>query len=234
MLPRLDLGPVAAIITDPPYGITALDWDVSLDLPRWWQLVRAIGAPGTVVAMFSQQPFTTDLIGSNRKNWRYELVWEKSCPVGFLDAKRKPLRAHEHLQVFVERLHQSVYQPQMTLGKPYRGHQGRASNIWGKHENFSTQNDGSRYPRSMLRFPSEAKRNLIHPTQKPLALLEWLVKTYTRPGDLVIDPFAGSGTTALACLRTGRRCVAVEADKTYLAKAAERLHSEALRATAAA
>lgn len=219
----------AAIITDPPYGTTALGWDEPLDLIRWWKLVAAISGPLTMAVVFSQQPFTTDLIASNRKQWRYELIWEKSCPVGFLDAKLKPLRAHEHVQVFSARLKGSIYNPQKTAGKPYKAHSSaNPSPIWGRHLNYSDANPtGERYPRSVLRFASEAKRNLIHPTQKPLALLEWLVRTYTHPGDLVLDPFSGSGTTALACLRTGRRCIAVERDPVMFARSAARLEAAA-------
>lgn len=229
VLPDVGDETVGAVITDPPYGATDNTWDKVIDLPAWWTQVRRVTPRQANVAVFCQQPFTTTLITSNRAEWRYELVWHKSRPTGFLNAKRLPLRCHECVQLFCRRPSEATYNPQMGIGKPYRAHKRAPStNYRARLVDVVTENDGTRYPRSVLEFKNPTHRG-GHPTQKPLALLEWLVLTYSRPGDLVCDPFFGSGTTAVACARHGRRFVGVERDVRYFEMAVHRLQNEGVK-----
>jgi len=225
---------VDAIITDPPYGTTALAWDNKLDLGVWWNAARRLIKPGGIIAMFSAQPFTTDLINSNRKWFRYELIWRKSIPSGFLNAKRAPMRIHENIIIFSSEFKRSndgkraarTYNPQFTIGKPYKK---QASKIQSAHYNWQGENpakinEGRRYPVDVLDYP-HGNHNSLHPTQKPLELMRWLVLTYTNPGELVLDPFAGSGTTLAACLLAGRRAIGIERDEDYVRVINERIEN---------
>lgn len=216
---------VDAVITDPPYHTTALAYDA---LPvRWaelWPEIYRVCKPSAVQVMFSAQPFTTDLINSNRRRYRYDLIWPKTVATGFLDANLKPLRAHEHVLVFAENPKQTTYNPQMTQGRG-RGlirRDGQAGH-YGKGR-ASSVDTGQRYPRSVLPEHGRPMDN-IHPSQKPLELLAYLVKTYSNPGDLIIDPFAGSGTTGAACLQTGRRFMGCEIGPAYHTAATARLEA---------
>jgi site-specific DNA-methyltransferase (adenine-specific) len=215
----------AAVVTDPPYGSTDCRWDRPFDLVQWWQLVEAATAPAGVVASFAAQPFATNLIHANRRAFRYELVWRKNRPVGFLNANRQPLRDHELILIFCRQPGRSIYHPQKTPGKPYhvKNNTGKAS-VYRHHRRRETINHGDRHPRSVLAI-DEPERGRWHPTQKPVALCEFLVRSYTGPGDIVLDPFAGSGSTALACLAAGRRFVGCERDPENFARAVERLKS---------
>ncbi len=216
---------ISAVITDPPYHTTQLAFD-KLEV-RWselWPEIYRVCKPSAVQVMFSAQPFTTDLINSNRKRFRYPLVWDKAMPTGFLDAKRKPLRVHEDILVFAECFGDAAYIPQMGRGSP-KGLVVRSSNAgqYAKHERVTTYNSGERYPTSILSFSNGDQTNKQHPTQKPLELLCYLVKTYSNPGDTVLDLFVGSGTTAHACLLTDRNFLGCEIDPVYHSTASKRL-----------
>ncbi|BCM94116.1 modification methylase DpnIIB [Abditibacteriota bacterium] len=209
---------VDALISDPPYGTTALSWDKSIDWPRFWALATRVCTENAVIVLFAAQPFATDLINSNRRLFRYELIWHKRMAVGWLDARRRPLRAHENILIFARRLHSSTYNPQMETGhKPYarvaKPIQSGAPH-YGQLRKFTSGSQGERYPRSVLSYSNRHEKSL-HPTQKPLPLLEWLVNTYSQVGDVVLDPFMGSGTTGIACINTGRRFIGVEKDQDY-------------------
>ena len=177
---------------------------------------------------FTAQPFTTDLIASNRKLFRYEIIWHKKVPTGFYDANRRPLRAHENIAVFYRAL--PTYNPQKVDSGNPRGvinrkrNQGKGKSL---HYNFVADNvqvdDGTRYPRSVLEYGHDNRNKSIHPTQKPLALITNLIRTYSNPGELVLDPFAGSGTTAVAAHNENRRFVGSEIDETYFVSAKARL-----------
>ena len=238
-------GSVDAVITDPPYGITCCKWDVRPDLPALFSELWRVLKPNGAIAMFAQQPFATDCINASRREFRYDWVWEKTAARGFLNANRMPLRCHEDVLMFYR--HIPTYNPQMAKGKPYEMDQGYCGTIYRKREKrVHTINDGTRYPRDVIRFkdatPSVAHGSVgrgnattngtavpnIHPTQKPLPLLEYLIKTYTNEGDLVVDPYMGSGTTAVAALRTGRHFIGWEKEGDYHAKALARI--EAARA----
>jgi len=198
------------ILSDLPYGKTANPWDSVIDLDRLWREYRRLIHPNGAIVLMAQCPFDKALGMSNRKWLRYEWIWEKSRGTGFYNARCAPLNAHENILVFYDR--RPAYNPQLAPGKPYiTVHKEYLSRNMGKRiESYITHNSGFRYPRSVLRFKSEAKTH--HPTQKPIALFEYLVRTYTQPGDLVLDNCMGSGTTAIACLNTGRRFIGFELD----------------------
>ncbi len=224
-LARLELGSVDAIIMDPPYGTTALKWDQAPNLARMWAALDRVTRPESVIVSFCAQPFTTDLIVSNRKNFRYELIWEKGTAVGFLSANRRPLRAHENIVVFCKKPGASKYRPQFTAGRPYRSKsRGKAVHYGKVHDGGTRENTGTRHPRSVLKH--NQPRPSLHPTQKPLELVEWLVRSFTDVGDLVVDPFMGSGTTIVAAVRAMRRAVGIEREEEYVLKAAARLSAE--------
>ncbi|MBV9865362.1 MAG: site-specific DNA-methyltransferase [Abitibacteriaceae bacterium] len=221
---------IDALISDPPYGMTDLFWDRKIDWPRFWKEIERICKENAVIVLFSQQPFTTDLINSNRKWFRYELIWHKTMAVGWLSANQRPLRAHENILIFAKRFQKSTYNPQMELGhKPYISQHTGPVALYGRQRNWPSvarSVGGERYPRSVLTLSNcgFSRRNpRLHPTQKPLMLIRWLVKSYTNPGDMVLDPFMGSGTTGVACLQTGRHFIGVELEFSYFSNAHERL-----------
>jgi site-specific DNA-methyltransferase (adenine-specific) len=224
LMDDLPINSIDAIITDPPYGTTRLTWDKEFDLESWWMKVGRVIKPNGVIVTFSQQPFTTKMINSNRKHFRYEIIWKKTAPVGFLDAKIRPLRLHENILVFCEQYRgarnslRATYNPQFMPGKPYirkRSSSNRTRHYGAIKQVNETVNDGRRYPVDVLEFPNRGKKS-YHPTQKPVPLMRWLVLTYTDPNDLVLDTFAGAGSTWVACVQTGRRFIGIERELEYV------------------
>lgn len=218
-------GSVDLVLTDPPYGTTSIKWDKQkINLEEFWSHINRVLKSTGVAVVFSAQPFTTELINSNRKAFRYDLIWEKTRAVGFLDANKKPLRAHEILLIFIrERPKSSTYNPQFLPGSPYE--KNRVSSRKSEHyqqERKISINNGVRFPRSVNKIPND-NNFTFHPTQKPLDLIEWLVKTYSNEGDTVFDPFAGSATTAVACQNLNRNFIGFEREKEYYDKAMQRL-----------
>lgn len=215
---------VDLILCDLPYGTTACKWDSVIPFePMWEQYERIIKDNGAIV-LFGSEPFSTILRYSNLKNYRYDWIWEKEQGVGNLNAKKMPLKKHENISVFYKKL--PTYNPQFTSGKPYEIKRKYNDNlIFGKtgtKDGYITKNDGKRYPVSILRFDRELK-NRYHSTQKPVSLLEYLVKTYTNEGDTVLDNCMGSGSTGVACVNTGRRFIGIELDKNYFDIAKKRI-----------
>jgi site-specific DNA-methyltransferase (adenine-specific) len=212
---------VDLILTDLPYGMTANSWDSIIDLDRLWKEYKRIIRPHRAIVLTAQCPFDKLLGMSNPKWLRYEWIWEKSRATGFLHSKHAPLKAHENILVFYNNLPR--YNPQFTEGKPYVN--SRATHFernLGKYVGaVVTTNTGFRYPRSVLRVASESRTT--HPTQKPVALFEYLITTYTNPGDLVLDCCMGSGTTAIACLNTNRNFIGFELDREYFQLAQRRI-----------
>jgi DNA modification methylase len=225
LMASLEAGSVDALITDPPYGTTALEWDKPIEWPRFWAEARRVCKREAPMVLFSAQPFTTDLINSNRGEFRYDLIWTKTMGTRFLDANRMPLRAHEVVCVFCQHGY-GTYNPQKTPGEPHKHSRQNSNHYAGKYEQVQGWRyyDGDRHPLSYVHagVPSNFDAKL-HPTQKPLELMAWVVKTYTNPGALVLDPFAGSGSTGAACLETGRRFVGSELSPEYHRLAVERL-----------
>ena len=218
------------ILCDLPYGVTRNKWDVVIPFePLWQQYERVIKDNGAIV-LFSQQPFTTKLICSNLKMFRYELIWEKSNVTGYLNAKKMPLRTHENILVFYKK--QPTYNPQkwqinerfMDRRKKISvdNHNYRSRN-YGQHIEFVYKDDGTRYPVSILSFPSVNNEKTNHPTQKPTALLEYLIKTYTNEGEIVLDSCMGSGSAGVACVNTNRDFIGIELEENYFNVAKERI-----------
>lgn len=236
-LEKLKDGSVDVVITDPPYATTECEWDRPIDLKRWWEVISRKLKPRGVAVVFASGRFVFELYASNPKQFRYELCWEKSRAVGFLDVKHRPMRAHEWMLVFADRLKGSTYNPQKVAcptAKIGASHKSTArTSIYDTHDRPTTwTDDGTRHPRSVLRVDSISRgddEHTGHPTQKPRDLMTWLVKTYSNPGDLVVDPFVGSGSTAEACLLTGRRFFGCERDRGYFETAKARLTEADLR-----
>lgn len=215
---------VDMILSDLPYGVTDCAWDKLLPLDKLWQEYKRVLRPGGVAALTCVQPFTTALIQSNRSMYRYCWYWRKNCPTGFANSKKQPMRCIEDVAVFYDR--QPVYHPQglIKLEKPvqHRASKQKAGVYRGSlGKEYVTQY--TNYPVNLLEFPVERG---LHPTQKPVALFEYLIRTYTDPGALVLDSCIGSGTTAVASIRSGRRFVGFELDAGYWAIAQERVEKE--------
>lgn len=229
VLPTLPDHSVGMILTDLPYGVTACEWDKVIDLDALWVQFKRLIQPKRAIVLTATQPFTTDLINSNRKWFRYEDIWEKSKPIGFLDANRRPLRTHENILVFCESQCE-VYNPQKSIIDPKFVDRRKTFTVladdtktYGKRQaKAKTKDDGTRYPTSVVKVASEWEEEM-HPTQKPVALFEYLIRTYSNPGDVVLDCTAGSMTTAIAAINTGREYICIEKDPDYHAKGLQRV-----------
>lgn len=220
---RVETGSVSLILCDLPYGTTNCSWDTVIPFRPLWEQYRRVLKSRGVVVLTATQPFATDLINSARDLFRYDLVWEKSAPVGFANCRRQPLRSHELILVFYKR--QPTYVPQglVKLEKPiHRPAKRRGGNVYHSLAKACVQ-EYTNYPRSVLRFPFRGRR--LHPTQKPLELMEYLIRTYSNEGELVLDNCMGSGTTAEAALNTGRRFVGFESDTQYFEAARHRIEA---------
>ena len=231
IMPMLE--PVDLVLTDPPYGTTACKWDSIIPIePMWKNLKRVIKNNGAIV-MTASQPFTTTLISSNMKTFKYCWVWVKPKGTGHLNAKRMPMNDYEDVVVFYEK--QCVYNPQMVAGEPYENKGGKTVKVnesgattYGKFMTggeYNKTNDGWRYPKRVISIPT-VERGSVHPTQKPVALMEYLIKTYTNEGETVLDFSIGSGTTAIACERLNRRWIGIEIEEKYCEIAAKRIEKE--------
>ena len=212
-------GSIDMILCDLPYGTTACKWDTIIPFEPLWEQYERVIKPNGAIVLTASQPFTTDLICSNRRLFRYEIIWQKSNFTGFLSAKKRPLKAHENILVFSKK--QCIYNPQkFEVSDKFRDKRKKLNNtpikegVLGKINRVRKADDGMRFPTSIL--PVENKPNgSLHPTQKPVALFEYLIKTYTNEGDLVLDNTAGSGTTAIACLNTNRQFIVMEKEQKY-------------------
>ena len=216
-------GSVDLVLTDLPYGTTDVPQDKRLPLePMWEQFLRVTKTNATIL-LFSQMPFGSDLIQSQRKLFRYEWIWEKSLGVGFLNAKKMPLRCHENILVFYRRL--PTYNPQFTKGKPRHGYNPSKTLNYGKKHGVIIDNDGEHYyPRDVFYVPlGLGARENFSPQQKPVTLLEYLIRTYTNEGEVVLDATMGSGSTGVAAINTGRRFIGFELDAGYFEIAKKRI-----------
>lgn len=213
---------VNMIFTDLPYGTTKNAWDVPIPLDCLWEQYRRVLKPGGAVLLFAQMPFGADLINSNHRWYRYEWIWHKTMPVGFLNANRMPLRTHENILVFYE--HLPTYHPQKTPGKPYTAKpRARATHNYGHFDRATTINDGERCPRDVLTFSNGNNASKIHPTEKPVDLLAYMIRTYTDEGDTVLDSCMGSGSCGVACQHLGRSFIGIEKDPGYFEAARKRI-----------
>lgn len=211
---------VDCIASDLPYGTTACTWDTIIPFARMWAAFKRIIKPRGAIVLTASQPFTSALVMSNLGMFRYEWIWGKTNGGGFLNANRQPLKRHENILVFSEA--QTVYHPEFGNGKPYRSRSAAAGETTFDQTvaGWITENDGSRYPTSILDFPNDIG---FHPTQKPVALFRYLIRTYTHPGELVFDPCVGSGTTAVAAREEGRNFICGDSSPEYVAVARKRL-----------
>ena len=214
-------GSVDMVLADLPYGTTQNKWDSVLPLEPLWREYWRVCRPGAAVVLTAAQPFTSALVMSAPREFRYEWIWEKNNPSGHLNANRAPMRCHENVLVFARA--GAPYFPQKTTDHPrktaYRT--GNSSNYGDQKPNGYSSTE--RYPRSVQQFPVHQKAGNDHPTQKPVSLFEYLIRTYSEPGALVLDNTAGSGTTAIAALNAGRRFVCIERDEGYYWSAVARV-----------
>ena len=214
---------VDMILCDLPYGTTACKWDTVIPFEPLWAQYRRVAKRNAAIVLTASQPFTTALIASNMREFRYTWVWEKEQGVNFMLSKKQPLKVHEDVCVFYRDL--PAYFPQMTAGKPYVSGKGNSGEVTGCREKVQTINDGTRYPRSIQQF---GRQTGIHPTQKPVALMEYLIRTYTHEGETVLDNCMGSGTTGVACVNTGRKFIGMEQDAKYFEIAQKRIRDATL------
>jgi site-specific DNA-methyltransferase (adenine-specific) len=223
ILPTLNDKSVDLVLVDLPYGQTTNKWDICIDLEKMWEQLKRIGKEKTAFIFFTTTKFGIDLINSNRKWFRYDLVWEKCGQgIGYLNANRMPLRNHEMIYIFYKKL--PTYNPQkIPLEKPLTMTCGSNSlnNNYGKHNKFiKTYTD--KHPQSILKIKNPNSNNK-HPTQKPVEACEWLIKSYSNDGDTVLDFTMGSGTTGVACKNTNRKFIGVEMNEEYFKVAEERI-----------
>lgn len=211
---------VDLVLTDPPYGTTACKWDNIIPFDEMWNCLNNLTNNNTPIILFGSEPFSTLLRYSNIKNYRYDWIWEKEQGANFMLCKYQPYKVHEIISLFSKET--CDYYPQMTKGKPYISGKGTSGDITNNYEKIQTVNNGSRYPRSIQKFCRD-KINYNHPTQKPVPLLEYLIKTYTNPGDIVLDFTMGSGSTGVACHNTNRDFIGIELDENYYNIATKRI-----------
>lgn len=212
------------ILCDLPYGVTARNkWDAIIPFDLMWKEYERIIKDNGAIVLFSQQPFTTDLIASNRKLFRYPLVWDKVRPVGFLNANRMPLRSHEDICIFYKKL--PTYNPQMRKGEMMtKGYGGSTSSNYGEAGKIERKTNDDYFPHSILTFKSvHNMQGKVHPTQKPIELCDWLIKTYTDEDETVLDNCLGSGTTAVSCINTNRNFIGIEKEWDYCEIANKRI-----------
>ena len=209
IMPRLADASVDIVFADLPYGVLGYSWDTMIDLSNLWVQILRIAKPDAMFIFTGQQPFTSRLGMSQIKLLKYGLIWEKINRADPFQARFLPMKRHEDILVFGRG--NSTYNPQMVL------------------KNTPSENTAIRYPDSFLRFPAETG---IHPTQKPIQLMDWIIKTYSNPGNVVLDPVMGSGSTGISALCHGRDFIGIEMDETYFEIASNRLQAKAQRLAA--
>lgn len=226
VLRQIPDGSVDLLLQDTPFGVTENKWDVKPVLSEMWPMWERVNKGKGVMIFFATQPFASELILSNAKNFRYDIIWEKSRSSGFLNANRMPLRSHEHILVFYRAL--PTYNPQMGKGKPNHVKNGsiskqRANNNYGgfgEAIQYATEN---KYPTSIIYFKQQDPNKIEHPTQKPIDLIRYLIRTYSNPGEVVFDGYGGSGTTAIAAQMEGRKFIVCENHYPYFKASTARL-----------
>ena len=226
------------VCCDPPYATTSIEWDKLLDFDKMWEQYGRIVKPKGVIVLFGSQPFSAQLICSKLKWFRYELIWNKNkCGSPGL-AKYRPMKTHENVLIFYKDSG-GTYNPQMEVGEPYarksknpEGYVGRKNDHgYGMKPRTEFENKGTRYPKSILNISRDfSAQQQVHPTQKPVPLCEWLVRTYSNEGDTVLDNCMGSGSTGVACVNTNRRFIGMEMNDEYFDICQERIHNPLLSA----
>jgi len=229
ILPTLEDNSVDMVLVDLPYGTTACKWDSIIPLDKLWEQYNRICKEDAAMVFTAAQPFTTILAASNLENFRYEWIWEKPQGTNPMNAKVMPLKSHENILVFYRK--KPIYNPQMWYSTPYTGFSSEESKIgevYGSAKSKHRDNpEGSRYPKTVLRFKQQKG---FHPTQKPVDLMEYLIKTYTNEGQTVLDNTMGSGTTGVACMNTGRNFIGIEMEEKYFKISENRINNPLLSA----
>jgi len=216
---------VDMILCDLPYGTTQNKWDVIIPLDKLWMQYERVIKDNGMICLTSVEPFTSTLITSNKKLFKYDLVWDKKLSSGFLNAKRMPLRRHEQVICFYKKL--PLYNPEMTVRgnirkKGITTETGKHTSNYGDFKNSVVENN-EYYPTSIIEVSNANRKDKIHPTEKPVKLMEYLIKTYTNEGETVLDNCMGSGTTGVACKKTGRHFIGIEKDEKYFEIAVSRV-----------
>jgi len=232
ILKTIESNSIDMVLTDLPYGMTKNRWDVVIPFDDMWKELNRVAKPNCPIVLFANNPFGAMLIASNVKNYRYSLVWEKNKFSDFLNAKRKPMKIHEDIHIFYKK--QPTYNPQYTKGDPYeRWNTQKAvdnQTNYGSHkENHVVNEAGTRLPTTVLKFPRVERPD--HPTQKPVDLLKWLIRTYTNPGNTVMDICMGVGSTGVAAKMVGRSFIGMEIEEEYYTKSVTRIEDTPQDAT---
>lgn len=221
---------VDMILCDLPYGTTNCGWDSVLDLDLLWMQYNRIAKANAAIVLFAQTPFDKVLGMSNLRDLRYEIIWEKTAATGHLNAKKMPMKAHENILVFYKKL--PTYNPQKTYGhKPVNSYTKylETQNKTELYNNVSTEIVGGgntdRYPRSVIKFPKDTQKESYHPTQKPVALCEWLIKTFSNEGDVVVDNCCGSGTSLVAAKKLNRQFYGIDTEEINIKNSKKRLQN---------
>jgi site-specific DNA-methyltransferase (adenine-specific) len=228
---RIPDGSIDMILCDLPYGTSACKWDSVIPFEPLWEQYRRIAKKNAAIVLTASQPFTTALINSNIGQFKYSWVWEKTIAANFGRLKWGPMKRHEDIAVFCAGSPQ--YNPQMERGKPYTDKARPRKNrllTAGLNVKAPIVNTGTRHPSSVIRVPNPNNRN-VHPTQKPVALFEYLIRTYTKEGKTVLDSCIGSGTTAIAAINTNRHYIGFEKDPHYFELAQKRIQNHEKRST---
>ena len=219
------------ILADLPYGTTRNAWDAVIDLPAMWECCGSVAKAAAPIVLTAQTPFDKVLGASNLGQLRYEWIWEKTSATGHLNAKRAPMKAHENILVFYKNA--PTYNPQMTSGHVRKVSSAESKRNSTNSSNYNAHRSGQpsydstdRYPRSVLEFATDKQKEALHPTQKPLSLMAYLIRTYTNAGDMVLDNCAGSGSTLIAARRQGRKAIGIEMDERYCEVIATRCSAE--------
>lgn len=222
---------VDMILCDLPYGTTACKWDIVIPFDKLWEQYNRVIKDNGAIVLFGSEPFTSLLITSNIKMFRYDIVWDKvNCSSGIL-AKKRPLKSHENIVIFYK--NQPTYNPQMTVGTKWHrcGKPNlKVAAVYGDEQKtvkrkMLSDTTELKYPKSILTVSNADNTKRVHPTQKPTELLEWLIKTYTNEGEIVLDNCMGSGSTGIACVNTNRKFIGIELDEKYFEVAKARIEN---------
>ena len=244
MMKEIPDNSIDMVLCDLPYGTSASSWDKKLPMNDLWNEYKRIIKHNRAIVLFSQQPFTSLLITSNIEMWKYNWIWEKDNGTNFMNSHFCPLKITEDICVFgngatsfVKNGENLIYNPQFSEGKPYsiisgnqksnsavvRGGKGGRDDVGG----YKTESDGKRYPKNLIKFNRD--KDKLHPTQKPVPLCEYLIKTYTNEGETVLDNCMGSGSTGIACINTNRNFIGIELDNTYFEIAKKRIEEVSIK-----
>lgn len=212
------------ILCDLPYGKVRCEWDKPLPFDKLWEHYKRVAKDNAAIVLFGTEPFASLLRTSNLKWYRYDWIWDKVIGTGFLNAKKQPMRVHENICVFYQK--QCNYFPIKTDGHPKKTSLKRhdRTSVYGRQTTSTIYSSTSRYPRSIQIFSRDTQKQNLHPTQKPVALLEYLIKTYTCRGETVLDNCMGSGSTGVACVNTERNFIGMELDPIYFEIAKGRIY----------